>query len=139
MNWIPIKRITNLGLTNFWRNRLLSLASTLVMTLTLLIISTFVIMTLVINKTTDRIKAKMDITVYFKDTATTDEIADLQQQLAIRADVKEVKYISKEEALEIWQEKQKNQRIKELVSSTENPLPRSLAIKATDPAELDNI
>ncbi|MFA6492682.1 MAG: permease-like cell division protein FtsX [Patescibacteria group bacterium] len=139
MNWIPIKRITKLGLTNFWRNRWLSLASTLVMTLTLLIISTFVVMTLVINKTTDRIKSKMDITVYFKDTATTEEIANLQQQLASRADVSEVKYISKEEALGIWQEQQKNQRIKELVSSTENPLPRSLAIKSTNPSELNNI
>lgn len=139
MNWISISRITKLGLTNFWRNRWLSLASTLVMTLTLLIISTFVVMTIVINKTTDRIKEKMDITVYFNDSATTDEIADLQQQLASRADVQEVQYISKEEALQIWQEQQKNQRIRELVTSSENPLPRSLAIKATDPTKLNNI
>lgn len=139
MNWISIRRITQLGLTNFWRNRWLSLASTLVMTLTLLIISLFVVMTIVINKTTDRIKSKMDITVYFKDSATTEEISNLQQNLAARADVSEVKYISKEEALQIWQERQKNQRIRELVTSTENPLPRSLAIKATDPASLNSI
>ena len=139
MNWISIKRITNLGLTNFWRNRWLSLASTLVMTLTLLIISLFVVMTIVIGKTTDRIKAKMDITVYFKDSATTDEISDIQQKLAARSDVKEVRYISKEEALQIWNEKQKNQRIRELVTTDENPLPRSLAVKAIDPANLNNI
>ncbi len=139
MNWISIKRITTLGLVNFWRNRWLSLASTLVMTLTLLIISLFVVMTIVINRTTDRIKSKMDITVYFKDSATTEEISSLQQNLAARADVAEVKYISKEEALQIWQERQKNQRIRELVTSTENPLPRSLAIKATDPESLNSI
>lgn len=139
MNWVLISRITKLGLTNFWRNRWLSLASTLVMTLTLLIISMFVVMTMVINKTTDRIKSKMDITVYFKDTAMTDEIADLQQKLAAKSEVKEVVYTSKEEAFQIWQEKQKNQRIRELVTATENPLPRSLAVKATDPANLNNI
>lgn len=139
MNWLTISRITKLGLTNFWRNRWLSLASTLVMTLTLLIISIFVMMTIVINKTTDRIKGKMDITVYFLDEASTDEISDLQQKLAARADVSEVKYISKEEALEIWQEQQKNQHIRELVTAAENPLPRSLAIKATDPATLNSI
>jgi len=139
LNWISIKRITNLGLTNFWRNRWLSLASTLVMTLTLLIISLFVVMTIVIGKTTDRIKAKMDITVYFKDSATTDEISDIQQKLAARSDVKEVRYISKEEALQIWNEKQKNQRIRELVTTDENPLPRSLAVKAIDPSNLNNI
>lgn len=139
MNWISVNRIAKLGLTNFWRNRWLSLASTLVMTLTLLIISIFVVMTVVINKTTDRIKSKMDITVYFNDTATTDEIADLQQNLAARPDVKEVVYTSKEEALQIWQEQQKNQHIKELISADENPLPRSLAIKAIDPENLNAI
>lgn len=139
MNWISISRISILGLTNFWRNRWLSLASTLVMTLTLLIISLFVVMTIVVNKATDRIKAKMDITIYFQDSASTDEIHEIQQKIAGREDVQEVVYISKEEALEIWQERQKNQRIRELVTSEENPLPRSLAIKATDPADLDNI
>ncbi len=96
-------------------------------------------MTIVIGKTTDRIKAKMDITVYFKDSATTDEISDIQQKLAARSDVKEVRYISKEEALQIWNEKQKNQRIRELVTTDENPLPRSLAVKAIDPSNLNNI
>src|SRR3990167_9549289 len=139
MNWISAQRISKLGLINFWRNRWLSLASTLVMTLTLLIISLFVILLIIIGAATDRIKAKMDITVYFKDSAQTEEISDLQQKLAARGDVKEVRYISKEEALAIWNERQKNQRIKELVTPEENPLPRSLAIKATDPNNLVNI
>ena len=139
MNWISAQRISKLGLINFWRNRWLSLASTLVMTLTLLIISLFVILLIIIGAATDRIKAKMDITVYFKDSAQTEEISDIQQKLAARGDVKEVRYISKEEALAIWNERQKNQRIKELVTPEENPLPRSLAIKAIDPENLKNV
>src|SRR3990167_6257909 len=139
MNWTSISRITKLGLTNFWRNRWLSLASTLVMTLTLLIISLFVVMTIVIGKTTDRIKAKMDITVYFKDSATTEEISDLQEVVAARADVKEVRYISKDEALQIWNERQKNLRIRELITPEENPLPRSLAIKGQEAEQLNAI
>jgi len=139
MNIISIKRITNLGLINFWRNRWLSLASTLIMTLTLLIITLFVVMTIVIGKTTDRIRSKIDVSVYFKDSATTQEISNLQQELASRSDVKEVRYISKEEALDIWDQQQKNQRIKELVTAEENPLPRSLTIKTLDPANLQKI
>lgn len=139
MQWISISRIIKLGLTNFWRNRWLSLASTLIMTLTLLIITLFVMMTIVIGKTTDRIRAKIDVSVYFKDSATTQEISNLQQQIAARPDVKEVRYISKEEALEIWNQEQKNQRIKELVTPEENPLPRSLTIKTNDPANLQQI
>ena len=139
MNWTPWSRISKLGLVNFWRNRWLSLASTLVMTLTLLIISLFVIMTIVISATTDRIKSKMDITAYFKDSATTQEISTLQETLAARSDVKEVRYVSKEEALQIWNVRQKNLKIRELVKPEDNPLPRSLQIKAQDPSQLNTI
>lgn len=140
MHWLTVKRITKLGLVNFWRNRWLSLASALIMTLTLLIISLFVILALVIGKTSDTIKSKMDITVYFNDTTTTEEISALQQVLVNRSDVKQVSYTSKEEATKIWNETQKNQRLKEIAGQMDiNPFPRSLAVKATDPSKLDSI
>lgn len=139
MSWQSSSRIFKLGLINFWRNRWLSLAATLVMTVTLLIISMFVIMTLVIDKTTDSIRSKMDISVYFNDSASVDQIVDLQRQIASRSDVKEVKYISKEEALAIFKEQQEGKKISELIDPNENPLPRSLEIKATQPEFLDKI
>ena len=139
MSWSTSGRIFKLGLVNFWRNRWLSLAATLVMTLTLLIISIFAILTLVIGKTTDSIRAKMDISIYFNDSATTDQIIDLQRQLAARSDVKEVKYISKEEALAIFKEQQEGKKVAEFINPEENPLPRSLEIKATQPEYLDQI
>lgn len=139
MSWQTFGRIFKLGLINFWRNRWLSLAATLVMTLTLLIISAFSIMTLVISKTTESIRSRMDISVYFNDSATVDQIVDIQKQLAARSDVKEVKYISKEEALAIFKEQQAGKKISELINSNENPLPRSLEIKAIQPEFLDQI
>lgn len=132
-------RIVRLGFTNFWRNRWLSLAATLIMTLTLLIISTFVILSLVINKTTDVIRAKMDISVYFKDTASAEQILDLQRQLVNRKDVGKVVYISKEEALEIFKEQQKGKAVAQVIDPEENPLPRSLEVKAGKPEDLENI
>ena len=139
MSWQTSGRIFKLGIINFWRNRWLSLAATLVMTLTLLIISVFSIMTLVISKTTESIRSRMDISVYFNDSATVDQIVDIQKQLAARSDVKEVKYISKEEALAIFKQQQEGKKISELINSNENPLPRSLEIKATQPEFLDDI
>ncbi|MGA2666825.1 MAG: permease-like cell division protein FtsX [Patescibacteria group bacterium] len=140
MNRLTIERIIKLGLVNFWRNRWLSLASALVMTLTLIVISIFVILTLVIGRTSDIIKSKMDITVYFNDSATTDQISELQQVLASRPDVKEVAYTSKEEAEKIWEQTQTSQALKNIASELgENPFPRSIAIKATDPSKLDAI
>jgi len=132
-------RIVKLGLINFWRNRWLSFAATLIMTMTLLIITTFVVLTLVIGKTTDSIRERMDISVYFKDSASVEQIVDIQRQLAARSDVKAVQYISKEEALERFRDQQQGKKISEFINPEENPLPRSLEIKATQPEDLDDI
>jgi cell division transport system permease protein len=139
MRWQTVSRVGKLGIINFWRNRWLSLAATLVMTLTLLIISIFLIMSLVVNKTTDSIRSKMDISVYFKDTASTDQIIELQRQLASRSDVSEVKYISKDEALANFLAQEQGKQVAKLITPEENPLPRSLEIKANQVEELDKI
>ena len=139
MKWHTAVRVFKLGLINFWRNRWLSLAATLVMTLTLLIISVFTIMTLVISKTTDSIRSKMDISVYFNDSTNIDQIIDMQRQLAARTEVKEIKYVSKEEALAIFKTQQQGKKVAELIDPNENPLPRSLEIKATQAENLDQI
>lgn len=139
MRWTTFLRVLKLGLVNFWRNRWLSLAATLVMTLTLLIISIFTMMTLVIGKTTDSIRDKMDITVYFNDSAMVDQVVDFQHKIAARSDVKEVKYVSKEEALEIFKSQQAGKNVANLIDPNENPLPRSLEVKAMKAENLDQV
>jgi len=132
-------RIIKLGFVNFWRNGWLSLAATLIMTLTLLIISVFLIFNLVISATTTSIKSKIDMSVYFEETATDMQIQDLQLSVQQRNDVREITYISKDEALKRWQTTQKNEKIKLLVTANNNPLPRSLEIRANSPDDLDAI
>lgn len=139
MSWESTARIFRLGITNFWRNRWLSFAATLIMTLTLIIITIFVILTLVIGKTTESIRSKMDVSVYFKDTATTDQIIDIQRRVAARGDVREVKYISKEEAIEVCKNQPQCKKVVGFINPNENPFPRSLEIKATTAENLDGI
>ncbi|MEI6039782.1 MAG: permease-like cell division protein FtsX [Candidatus Berkelbacteria bacterium] len=124
------KRIFKLGLTNFWRNSWLSFAATLIMTLTLLVVGFFVISSVAINKITDKVRAKMDVSVYFNDSASTSQITDLQKQLAARTDVKTVTYISKEDALMAFEKQTQNKQIASVIDPNDNPLPRSLEIKA---------
>lgn len=132
-------RIIKLGLTNFWRNRWLSFAATLIMTLTLLIISAFVILTIVIGKTTTTIRDRMDISVYFQDSASNEQIVNLQRQIAARSDVKEVQYVSKDEALERFKTQQQGKKVSGFINPEENPLPRSLDIKTTAAESLEAI
>lgn len=139
MSLLTIERITKLGLVNFWRNRWLSLVATFVMTITLLTISIFVILSLVIHTTTEAIKNKIDMTVSFYDTVSEEKIQSLQNALSYLSEVKSAHYISKEEALEIWKKLPIKEKTKQLVTPEGNPLPRSLQIKAQKPEDLSKI
>ncbi len=135
---ITIGRIIKLGLLNFWRNRWLSLAASLMIMLTLLTMGGFFILNIFVNSTAQGIKDRIDLSIYFFDTATDDQIKDIQYRLANRADVKAVKYINKDDALAIWQQRAIKANVKNLVTKDDNPLSRSLQIKA-EPEALESI
>lgn len=139
MNWITFKRVIKLGFINFYRNIWLSVATTLVMSLTLVIISIFVIFNIAIKTTSDSLKDRVNISVYFNDSATEEQINIIKRQLEKRDDVVSVNYVSKEETLAIWQGLSINDRIRDIVTSDSNPLPRSLEIKAHDLQNLEEI
>lgn len=129
-----------MSLVSFWRNRWLSLAATLIMVLTLITISFFVSMMLITNRTTESLRDKVDMSVYFNDDTSKDQITAIQNILLSRSDIKSVDYISKEKALESWRKRNKdNEKIRDLVSDTDNPLPRSLEIKTKNPEDLEKI
>lgn len=132
-------RIFKLGFTNFRRNGWLSAIAVLMMTLTLMIISFFLILNLVINTTTKSIKEKIDLSVYFTEETKDEDILSLEQILKKRPDVKEVHFISKTEALKKWRAMKIEQEVKEQISEENNPLPRSLEVKAMLPENLDSI
>lgn len=131
-------RIIKLGLTNFWRNRWLSFAATLIMTLTLLIISFFTISNLAVGRVTDSVRSRIDISVYFNDLAATSQIAELQRNLVSRSDVKTVTYVSKDDAAASCTKNPFCNRAYSLVSG-QMTLPPSLAIKAVKPEDLQAI
>lgn len=129
-------RVIKFGLQNVLRNQWLSLASTIVIAITLFIIGVFAIQSVVIVSTTQGIQDKLDLQVFFNDDAGDEVIGDIRRGLANRADVKSVTYISKEEAFAIFQEQRVGERIKSQVTPENNPLPRSLVIRANDPDKL---
>jgi cell division transport system permease protein len=129
-----------MALISFWRNRWLSLAATLIMALTLITISFFISLLFITNRTTQTLQSKVDMSVYFEDTASKDQIFAIQNLLLSRSDIKNVDYVSKEQALEIWKKRnQDNAKIRDIISETDNPLPRSLEIKTENPEDLAKI
>lgn len=129
-----------MAVISLWRNRWLSLAAILVMVLTLFTISFFGSLLVVINQATDSLHDKVDIAVFFNDDASKDQIYAMQNQLAGRSDVKQVTYVSKDEALARWRsQNQNNDKVRDIINETYNPLPISLEIKGNRPEDLEPI
>lgn len=140
MRLISFYRIGKTSLLSLWRNRWLSLAATLIMILTLITISFFVSLMFVTNRTTETLRGKVDMSVYFNDSTSKDQIFALQNLLLSRSDIKTVDYISKEKALERWRIMHADDdKVRDVVSETDNFLPRSLEIKTENPEDLEKI
>lgn len=139
MNLETFKRVIKLGFTNFYRNGWLSFVTSLVMSLSLIIIATFAIFNLVINVTSDNIKQKIDVSVFFYDSVKDEQIDLIKKNLEKRSDVSNVEFITKEKALEIWQEISVDEKIKDSITAEDNPLPRSLEVRSNDPENLEDI
>lgn len=133
-------RVIKLGLKNFWRNGWLTLGATLLMTLTLSMISVSLIMSITTNSAAEQIKSKIDLTIYFREDSVPDEqLLALGEALKKVEGVKEVKFVSKQQALQIFTTLPVNKDILEPLSSDNNPLPRSLQISTNSPEQIESV
>jgi len=132
---ITFWRIIKAALTNFWRNSFLSIAATLVLSITLFTISVFVSLTLIGNATIKSVNARIDVIAYFKDEVSEDDIQTIEVELKKMPEVTAVEYVSKEKALDKFLGRTKDERLKKIVQERENPLPRSLGIKVKNPED----
>lgn len=140
MNLVALKRIIKTAINSLWRNSWLSIASTLIMIITLIVISVFVSLTVITNRVTESLKDRIDMAAYINDSVTQDQIYSLQKIISARTDVKQVNYVSKDEAMRRWQERNRdNPKIRDVVTAQNNPLPRSLEIKTKKPEDLEKI
>lgn len=115
-----------------------ALSATMIMTLTFFAISIFSALTVVSMNLIDYFETRPQLTVFFKDTAENTQIQDLQRQLVATGRTSHVTFISKEEALEIYKNINKDEpELVELV--TADILPASLEVQAHNPEDLKGL
>lgn len=137
---ISLWRVFLTGVNNFIRNAWLSAAAMAVMIITLTIVLFSVIANATFSYTIQQIRDKIDISVYLVDTITVTEREDLTSKIKNLENVRDVEYISKEQALENYREINKdNIDLQLAISQTDNPLPASLQIKLKDADKIDPI
>ncbi len=134
------RRIFKTGLLNFIRNAWLGMAAIAVMVITLTIILFSVIANATFANTVQSITDRIDISVYLKDSVDVKTRDKLVSQLNNLENVKSVKYVSKEEALEAYRQQNiDNPDLLQAINQTDNPLPSSLQIKPRDPNKIESI
>lgn len=138
---IKLRRVIKSGFFNFWRSGYVSLASILVMVVTLSVIGSVIFIGAVLNVTMQELRNKVDINVYFVTNAPEDDILTLQTRIESLPEVLNVEYVSREAALDAFKLRHENDQItlQALQELGENPLGASLNIKAREPSQYEGI
>ncbi len=120
------------------RSPIQSFTALLLMTFSFILISFFIIISKGTVETLTYFETKPEITIYLKDGLENTIIENLKTELANYQNVKEVRFISKEKALELYrQQNQDNAALTEMV--TASILPASIEVTVSDPSALEKI
>ena len=135
------KRIVKAGGTGFYRNRVVSLASLFVMTITLFIIGFLVFSQAVLTYTLRQIESKVDVNVYFTANAPEESIKSIQEALQKMPEVETVTYVTREQALFNFKERHVNEYIilEALQELGDNPLGAYISVKAKQSSQYETI
>lgn len=138
--WTKFKRVFRSGFVGFWRNGVVSAASILTLTVTLTVIGSLLLASAYLNASLETIKNNVDISISFKTDAPESEILSLKNTLSSLPEVKDIKYISRDQELTDFRERHKDNAL--LVRSLDevgNPFGARLNIKAKDPSQYESI
>jgi cell division transport system permease protein len=135
------KRIIRSGYRNFIRSGFTSIASVLIMTITLFVITSLIFVQAALNASLTDIRNKVDVTVYFVPGASDNTIESIEAGLKKLPEVKDVTYTSSTDALIAFKEKHADDylTLQALDELNDNPLGGTLNIKAKDPSQYESI
>lgn len=132
---LSLARIIKFGFQDVWRNFWLSLATIMILILTLFSVNLLLSLRIIGQAAVDNLKNRVDISIYLKQGISEDKILSLKARLANLNNVQEVVYTSQADALESFRQRyQANPEILQALQQLDqNPLTSSLVIKPKDP------
>lgn len=133
-----MKQLLRITWTHIRRTPYQSLAAVLIMILTFFVITVFTLLTAGSQAILNYFETRPQVTAFFEDQVTPEQVDLLKARLAETDKIKEMKYVSKEEALAIYREQNKEDPLL-LEMVTANILPASLEVSTTSIAYLGEI
>lgn len=123
---------------NIRRSPYQALAAILIMTLTFLVVSFFTFLLVGSSQIINYFESKPQVTAFFKNEAAQEDINILENKLSDTGKVSSIKFLSKEDALKIYKEQNKNDPLL-LDLVTADVLPASFEISAVKIEDLSPI
>ncbi|RJR26961.1 FtsX-like permease family protein [candidate division WWE3 bacterium] len=123
---------------NLRRERLLTIANIFVMTITFLLLGTLIFIISGSQTALRYLEEQAQITVFFKDDFPEENILTFKSQIEGDQRISGVKYVSKNDAFEIFSQLNKDEPVL-LENISPNILPASLEVKALNIGDLDTL
>ncbi|WP_312258894.1 permease-like cell division protein FtsX [Megamonas funiformis] len=125
--------------TSFKRNIWMTLASIFTVVLSLFILGFFSIVILNLNKMADTLESQVQISVYLKDDLSQEEIDETKETLSKIEGLEDIKFTTREEAMENFKERLGDQQFLLDALDDTNPLPDSFSLTVTSPQQVKTI
>lgn len=138
---ISFLRVVKFSIQDIYRNIWLSLVTIIILVLSLFTVNMLLVVKVIGDTAVDAIKEKIDVNLFLKSETEENSILALKSEISNLPDVKEVTYISKNQALENF--KQTHSDNPEILEALKvlgtNPLSPSIVIKPKDLDNFDNL
>ena len=140
------RRVVKYGAASFTRNIWLSIAATLVMTVTLAILMITVFASLILNATAETMREKIDITIFFKPGTDQVILEEMAETMRTDPNVRQVEIADSKAEYDNFLDENKDNS--ELLAALEDDgmynlmlstMQATMRIKVTDPNNLDTI
>ncbi|MFC1678550.1 cell division protein FtsX [Patescibacteria group bacterium] len=139
--FLSIIRVIKFSIQDITRNIWLSIVTIIIIILALFSVNMLMVVKVVGDTAVNAIKEKIDVNLFLKNSAEEEAIMALKSKISNFPEVKEVTYVSKAEALEIFKEKHRDnpEILDALRELGTNPLTPTLVIKPNNLDTFDNL
>ena len=117
----------------------MSIASVTTVALSILVLGLFLTMVLNVNNLAQYLENQVQVTVYMSDAATSVQRRQVEQQLKTTRGVMEVKGVTKEEALQNFKKRLREQEKLLDALGEDNPFPYSFEVQVDKPERIQEI
>jgi len=135
------KRIIKTGWKGFSRNIGLSIATILIMVMVISLATLLFLLNPASKILISGLQEKVDISVYFREDVLLEDIWEVESEISRISEVKDVEYVSREQALEKFIEKHRDDPVlmESLTEVGYNPFLASLNIKAWQVSQYEQV